>query len=232
MKTEKLTNEEFISKVKEIHGDKYDYSNTLYKDNRSYVRIICPEHGEFKLKPKDHLNGVGCPECAKEPTTEDFISMARKIHGDKYDYSKVDYKKPFINVIITCPIHGDFKQRPAVHLSGRGCAECFNDSKNRLAYCPNEFYNKDNVSVGEFKTIEEMMNFPIKDIWDINRTKSNKFNLYRSNGMRFFILCNWCKKMRDPKKYILIMKYKSGKIKCLDTNNNEIEKIQWIEEIF
>lgn len=130
---EKLTSEGFISKAKEIHGEKYDYSKTIYKDNRSNIIVTCPEHGEFKLKPKEHLNGKGCPECAeKERDKAEFIRRAREIHGDKYGYSLVDYKKPFINVIIICPKHGKFMQRPSVHLTGRGCSECLKEKESLI----------------------------------------------------------------------------------------------------
>lgn len=53
-----------------------------------------------------------------------FLEKARKIHGEKYDYSKVEYINSRENVIITCPIHGDFEQKPYHHLEGYGCHKC------------------------------------------------------------------------------------------------------------
>ena len=87
----KLTTEEFIKKAKEIHRDKYDYSKAEYSGSKIKICIICPKHGEFWQIPNAHLNGQGCPECSntKKLTTEEFIKRAKKIHGDKYDYSKV-----------------------------------------------------------------------------------------------------------------------------------------------
>ena len=58
---------------------------------------------------------------SKRVTTKDFINRARKVHGDRYDYQKVNYVAAIKNVIIICPKHGEFVQRPAGHLSGRGC---------------------------------------------------------------------------------------------------------------
>lgn len=55
---------------------------------------------------------------------ETFIAKARLIHGDKYDYSKVEYVKSIQHVTITCPIHGDFLKRPDAHLRGQGCPKC------------------------------------------------------------------------------------------------------------
>ena len=56
--------------------------------------------------------------------TREFIEKAKKIHGDKYDYSKVEYKNTRTKVRIICPVHGEFWQTPSSHLSGRGCPNC------------------------------------------------------------------------------------------------------------
>ena len=102
--------EEFIKKAKEVHGDKYDYSKVEYKKAIEKICIICPEHGEFWQIPTNHLKGCGCPSCGgnKKYTLEIFIKKAREVHGDKYDYSKVDYKKASEKVCIICPKHGEF----------------------------------------------------------------------------------------------------------------------------
>lgn len=60
----------------------------------------------------------------KKLSTEDFIERARKIHGNKYDYSKVIYLNNETKVCIVCPVHGEFWQTPHSHLKGRGCPEC------------------------------------------------------------------------------------------------------------
>ena len=62
-------------------------------------------------------------------TKEDFIERAKKVHGDKYDYSKVEYVNAHTKVIITCPIHGDFEQLPCNHIKGVGCNLCYKDNK-------------------------------------------------------------------------------------------------------
>ena len=129
--TKRKTTEEFIAEAKAVHGDKYDYSKVEYKYALEKVCIICPTHGEFWQKPNDHLQGHGCPHCkvtllakSKCKTTKDFISEAKKVHGDKYDYSKVEYKNNTSKVCIICPIHGEFWQSPKLHLKGCGCAYC------------------------------------------------------------------------------------------------------------
>lgn len=122
----KLTTEKFIERSKIVHGNKYDYSQTEYKSAHEKVKIICPTHGVFEQKAWGHLNGKGCPECArKKPwTTETFVKKAKEIHGDKYDYSKTHINGILNKVIITCPIHGIFEQQPRAHLYGQGCAKC------------------------------------------------------------------------------------------------------------
>lgn len=123
----KLTTEEFINRAKSIHGDKYDYSKVAYKNNATKVCVICPNHGEFWVTPGSHLNGTGCASCAglKRFTTEEFIERAKKVHGNRYDYSKTKYVNKRTNVIITCPIHGDFSQNPHNHINQKqGCPKC------------------------------------------------------------------------------------------------------------
>ena len=57
---------------------------------------------------------------AKKLTTEEFIEKARRAHGDKYDYSKVDYVNNSTPVTIICKKHGEFKVRPVDFLRSRG----------------------------------------------------------------------------------------------------------------
>ena len=127
------TKEEFIKKAKEIHGDKYDYSKVEYKTARKKVCIVCPKHGEFWQTPDAHLRGTGCPKCSLyrsyKYTTEEFIELSKKVHGDKYDYSKVEYFNRVTPVCIICHEHGEFWQKPREHFKGFGCPEC---SESRL----------------------------------------------------------------------------------------------------
>lgn len=124
--SKKKTKEEFIKESISIHGNKYDYSKVDYVNNREKVCIICPEHGEFWQSPMKHLSGQGCPLCSttKKNTTDNFISDAKAVHGNKYDYSKVKYVNNRTKVCIICPEHGEFWQEPHNHLKGRGCPIC------------------------------------------------------------------------------------------------------------
>ena len=127
----KLTTEKFIQKAREVHGDKYDYSKVDYKSSQTKVTIVCSVHGDFEQKPNNHLLGKGCPRCGgnNKLTTKEFIERSKEVHGDKYDYSKVNYKNANKKVIIWCPIHGDFEQKPNNHLQGQGCPKCSNNVK-------------------------------------------------------------------------------------------------------
>ena len=60
---QRLTTEQFIEKVKDVHNDKYNYFLIEYKNVKTKVKIICPTHGVFEQTPGSHLNGQGCPKC-------------------------------------------------------------------------------------------------------------------------------------------------------------------------
>lgn len=123
---------EFIEKSKLIHGETYDYSITNYKNNQTKLKIICIKHGEFEQKPNNHLKGSGCPNCKgdkvaikqKKPI-EKFIKEAIEKFGYIYNYSKVNYKNAYTNIIIICEEHGEFLQTPKSHLKGFGCIKCY-----------------------------------------------------------------------------------------------------------
>lgn len=121
--------ESFVNRAIAKYGDKYDYRSVDYKDARTKIEIICKRHGSFWLLPHEHLNGEGCPACAKNNR---FIERAQAIHGNRYDYSQVEYIDNEEPVIIKCPIHGVFTQRPHTHLRGRGCPKCGIESRASL----------------------------------------------------------------------------------------------------
>ena len=123
----KSNTEEFIEKTKLIHGDLYDYSKSEYITAIKEVDIICKTHGIFRQTPNNHLSGQGCPKCGGyiKLTNEEFIKRAINIHGNLYNYDKVDYKDIFSKVIITCKKHGDFIQTACDHINnGSGCQMC------------------------------------------------------------------------------------------------------------
>ena len=123
----KWTTESFVEACNYIHGGRCSYDKTEYVKRNKKVIITCPEHGDFEQTPGNHLYGYGCPVCAgvSKLTPDTFIAKAKRVHGNKYDYSLVvgdvsSHRK----VSIVCPEHGIFEQTPTGHLSGKGCLKC------------------------------------------------------------------------------------------------------------
>lgn len=124
--------EDFIKAAIEIHGEKYNYDQVTYINRSTYVDIWCNIHQSiFRQSPGNHLNGKGCPRCArdrtinaKQKTTEEFIYQANLKHNFKYDYSEAIYTKALEKITIICPHHGRFSQSASGHLVGKGCPRC------------------------------------------------------------------------------------------------------------
>lgn len=148
----KLTTEEFINKANIVHSTKYDYSKTSYLNNRTKVTIICPTHGEFEQKASSHLSGCGCPACANlsissanKQLKEDFVSTAKEIHGDKYDYSDTVYVNMRTHLKIKCTICKTvFTKYPPKHTTCKqGCPVCVSkEAGMKLRYTIQEFTDK------------------------------------------------------------------------------------------
>lgn len=142
--------QEFIKNAQAVHGNKFSYKNTIYKKPRDKVRIIClkDDHGEFLQTPYHHVSRKqGCPKCMRNPKTDtkSFIKKANKVHDEFFTYEKVEYVNSHIDVIITCPKHGNFTQRPNNHLNGEGCVKC---SKKYLIYDQESFIARAQVVHG------------------------------------------------------------------------------------
>lgn len=117
--------EKFIKKSNETHEFRYDYSKSTLKTTRDKVEIICRDHGSFFQRASAHTLGQGCPSCSNlSDRFENFIRKSKIIHKDKYDYSLVEYRGIYEPVIIICPKHGEFSQKPRLHISGYGCKRC------------------------------------------------------------------------------------------------------------
>lgn len=133
----KLTTQKFIEKAKQVHGDKYDYTSSIYTNARTKIVINCPLHGEFHQNSQTHLQGAGCMRCGKLSRSEilvgaarsDFEEKAREVHGNYYDYSQVLYVNTKSKVKIFCEQHGYFERTPHSHLQGEGCPQCSYDCR-------------------------------------------------------------------------------------------------------
>ena len=124
----------FVEKGRRRFNDKFTYLEDVWRGGDSPTSAICPSHGRIDIHPYSHVTKKhGCPSCAIEErnqkrrlTDHKVITDFRKMHGDKYDYSKMKYINSNTPVEIVCPTHGVFKQSPDKHKVGRGCAKCSN----------------------------------------------------------------------------------------------------------
>lgn len=127
----------FLTRAKEVHGDDYNYSHVVLGRVVDPIEVHCnkkPWHPPFFPTPNNHItNRTGCPICARETngenkrqTTGEYVADCVAVHGDKYDYSKVEYTHAHNMVTITCKKCGDFQQIAYDHKGGHGCARCSN----------------------------------------------------------------------------------------------------------
>lgn len=135
----RMTTNEFILKAKKTHEEVYDYSFVEYKNNKTKVVIMCAKHGKFNQTPLAHLNGHGCCKCRSEYMSKtlrmsihEFVKKAKKVHGEKYDYSKSNYTLLKNSVNIVCKKHGEFSQNTHNHLQGAGCVICAKETPTKV----------------------------------------------------------------------------------------------------
>lgn len=129
MKQRNLTLEGFLELSRTKHGRRYGYNKVVFKNSTTKVEIVCRVHGPFMQEPYRHYHeGKGCRKCFLERpgySTEEYVKLAKKVHGNRYDYSSIKYKHSQKKITITCKNHGPFKQNPRSHLDGHGCNDCF-----------------------------------------------------------------------------------------------------------
>lgn len=149
------TTKDFIEESKRLYSDRFEYDKTVYTKSAEPVTITCKKHGDFVVKAGLHIhNNCSCPTCARESrrkTVESFIQLAMDKHGERYDYSLVNYVDRETKVCIICRKHGEFMQTPASHISGKGCPKCV---KNR-SYTYNEFVAESRLVHGDKYTYDE-----------------------------------------------------------------------------
>ena len=152
------TQEEFIKECQKKFGDRYSYDKVVFVTMTTNVIITCKKHGDFEVTPYHFLHGEGCKTCTREnigikqrSNTESFVEKAKKVHGDKYDYSKVKYIKKNIPVEIVCKKHNSFWQTPNNHLCGAGCPHCLRSlGEERIS----DFLKQNNIPFVSQKTFK------------------------------------------------------------------------------
>lgn len=146
--SKRLTTEQFIEKAQLKHGNKYNYSKVVYKSALDKVIITCPKHGDFTQTPASHLYGRGCNKCGYETvkiknslTQEDFLRLAKQVHGNKYDYSCVQYVSAKDKIKIICKrCNNYFYQSAGNHLMGQGCTKCAKELNGCKLRTPQEVF--------------------------------------------------------------------------------------------
>ena len=197
--------EQFIKEAKQLHGNKYDYSKVIYISSDTKVKIICPEHGIFEQLPSNHIKKdkpQGCPECTRHYWSNDeFLERVKKYHGNKYDYSKINYNGEWSKIEVICPKHGNwfpYAHNFASESNHCGCPKCKESngersvrvwlenhninykSEFRFSECkdkeelPFDFYLKEKNTVIEF---QGKQHYKISTLWKDN----NKFFLKRKH---------------------------------------------------
>lgn len=124
--------EVIIKKIEHVHGDKYHRDQIRVIEGTRKIQLTCQKHGNFEIRLDHLLNGSGCQHCSKiekakrikESEALAFPLKAKDVHGDRYDYSKVEYQDHMTRVIIICKKHGEFTQAPRKHIEGSGCQKC------------------------------------------------------------------------------------------------------------
>ena len=233
------TKEQFIKEAKSIHGDKYDYSLVNYVNNNTKVKIICPIHGAFEQTPNKHIiRKHGCDLCGGTATksTEQFIEEAKSIHGDKYNYSLVNYVNNFTKVKIICPIHGIIEQLPMNHLSGYGCKYCKNFSSGEISI--KEYFNSKGIVAIPNKTFDDLKDkhklsydFYIEEynlLIEYNGEQHYRPIEYYGGREKFKIQLHhdWLKRKYARKNNInlLVIKYNEDVISCLESKLDFLTK--------
>lgn len=116
--------EYFIKKAQELHPA-LSFQKSIYVNDRTKIVVECAKHGEYTTTPRCIMGGHGCRKCRTTALGFDlFVSRAREIFKDKYNYDKVIYVNNTTKIIVTCPLHGDFDTTPAYILDGHGCTKC------------------------------------------------------------------------------------------------------------
>ena len=161
----RLTTEEFITKAKLVHGNKYSYCTTKYVLAKKSVEITCPIHGRFTQRANDHLMGCGCKQCKhdkigniKRKSIKTFITQAREVHKTiKYDYSKFVYINARTKGTIICPLHGEFEKTPDKHTNcAQGCPVCSYNMSNGERIIANYLFEH-NIKYKHNKTFDDLL---------------------------------------------------------------------------
>lgn len=143
-----------ISKFNSIHNSKYNYLEFLKIDNKKYVVVECNNKHKFTINIINHLNGSGCIKCKHSEFVKTYTDKLSLKHNNSYTYDLSSCNNTTDYAIITCKIHGDFKQQIKNHLNGQGCKLCADNIKSYSIEKFTELCNLKNNGLGVFYIIK------------------------------------------------------------------------------
>lgn len=143
-RTKRTPSEVYFAKVALVHGNRYDYKETVFTGMNTSITVKCPDHGDFTIDANHHYyRKQGCGKCEVDNkairilkyrhlsssakianTAVDFFSRCTEAHDGTYTYPPQEYKGAKEKIRIICDKHGEFTQAAWAHLSGKGCASC------------------------------------------------------------------------------------------------------------
>lgn len=230
----KLTQEIFLYRANSKHDNYYDYSLAEYINANTKIKIICPKHGMFKQQPNNHLYGQGCIKCmgdrvrkSRKFTKEQWVERFKEVHGDRYDYSQIKIGEGSgtqYKIIITCPTHGEFIQRPQAHSKGEGCPSC-NSSKGELEV--EKYLIKNDIKYKREKKFKECINPKTNKILPFDFYLPNTNLVIEYHGEQHYKKSGWFEKRNGGFKGI---QYRDNiKKQFCSTNNISYIEIPYIE---
>ena len=97
------TTKEFVEKAVAVHGDRYEYSDVVYKHHGKHITITCKKHGKFEQTPRMHLKGQGCCQCGYERVRgwKNEDRKKAKANGEKF-YQGAKCKKGHSGLRYVC----------------------------------------------------------------------------------------------------------------------------------
>lgn len=126
--------DEIRARFEKQYDNAFDYTNSYYINSKTDMEVRCIEHDViFTITPANHRRFGGCPACREEGygqhlklTKDEYVTKARAMHGNYYDYTNSDYQGYMYPFNITCKLHGEFTVLAKHHLRGSGCLYCRN----------------------------------------------------------------------------------------------------------
>ena len=151
----RLSLEEIKNRLINIFGDKYEFDFSNFINTHSKIGVKCQRHGLNQQTLKNLLKGHGCKKCGNDMVSDkqrnnidEVISKFKKLHGDRYGYSKFNYIDNRTKSTIICPIHGEFYQSSSTHNKGHGCPSCSGNRKldtDRFINIANKTHNNNYI---------------------------------------------------------------------------------------